>query len=288
MSELSTATTALTLAATEMKEAKESFENALFDINKKATEAIKVLGSNKVNYYVDPENGNDTNSGVSIDTPFKSLDQAMQFAISPELSGAYIYIYLIGGFDYHINKDYELFHRSVSFRSLSKESNPNIYIDPKVVSSTYKYFGTYGISLFNSSFDFYYCNVFSPLFSEVEGHDSVLTSSQGGIFRPVQNSFKQINFKHCELYVGDQWIVVPSPGDNTMVNFSNTNIHLRNGRVTENCPISLNSSTPLIVNFYSTSLHDDMKYTEGSFFKGVKFKNSVVTNILTNVEVFEA
>ncbi|WP_438461854.1 hypothetical protein [Marinomonas sp. PE14-40] len=93
MSELSTATAALTLAASEMKEAKELFEDIRADVDSSATELANFVSqlSQDVNEVISSvmdvtlyvsHNGDDLNSGLSSSSPLKTLDKA--FNLIPE------------------------------------------------------------------------------------------------------------------------------------------------------------------------------------------------------------
>lgn len=255
-------------------------------LNGQANNAIRQLGQNGVVFYVDPILGSDNNSGTKENEKLKSLKLAFNLAASPAYEGCFITIYLEPESDYFIDFDETFYNRIViiASRGLNK---PNVYQKAKVVTSNKNYFGTFGIKSFNSTVRFQNCKLYTPLFNELVGHDRVLTSSSGGVFHPVSPSHKTIEFSGCELHIGDQFIVVPSPGDFTFASFSSCSIHLRVGREVNSCPISLNSSLA-VINFYNSTLHDGLQFIEGSLVSGVKFNNGLPINLVTNVNITEA
>ena len=194
--------------------------------------AIQQLSKNEVNLYVEPGTGNDNNSGSNIASAFRTFDKALSIARSPALQGTMITIFLNADYEYNIERDYLIIQRVlvVSARGSSKVRINQL---GKVVSSSKAYLGTYGFRLYNSALKFVNAKIKTPLYDEVEGHDRILTSSVGGLMHPVSLSAKFIEFRNCELFVGDHFIVVPSPGDFTFASFSNTEISLREGRTEE-------------------------------------------------------
>ena len=74
------------------------------------------FGGTQANYYVDPANGNDTNSGFSFTSPFKTIDKAQTVVriINNSMTGD-IYVFLLGG-------NY-IFSSTITFTELDGGSN---------------------------------------------------------------------------------------------------------------------------------------------------------------------
>ena len=248
--------------------------------------AIQQLGNNKVNLYVEPGTGNDNNSGSNIASAFRTFNKALSVACSPALQGAIITIFLNTDYEYFIDNDHEVIQR-VLVVSARGSSKVNINQLGRVVNTSKAYFGTFGFRLYNSALKFVNARIKTPLFSEVEGHDRILTSATGGLLHPVSLSTKLIEFTNCELFAGDQYILVPSPGDFTFASFANTEISLRDNRSENRKPISINSSL-MTANFYGVTLHNDLEIREGSLFEGILFRNGNPINLITNASVMEA
>lgn len=258
-------------------------------IDQRVNDAVISLGANVVNLFVRPDTGDDNNTGTHSASALQSLTKALELACAPGYSGAYIFIQVEGGKDYHIDQSYTLYNRQIHFLSFNSSTKANIYFDAFIESgSNFTYFSMRGLSLYNACVLFEGVRVHTPMFSDVAGHDSVFTQPSCGIIRPIKNSIKGLGFKNSEVQIGDQYLVVPVVGDTSFVYLEGCSLSLRSGRSSTKSPIELSDNATMTLNVGGTVLNDGLSIQEGSLVSGVRFSSGIPTNVTSNVTILEA